>query len=374
MLLINTEPEKGNYLPVHTSDRAVYQRCPRRWYFSSPMHLNLQPRRSVIGIAQALEFGTLVHTALEQYYNPVLSRDPVETFRTEWYNHFRELEAVIPGLEFMEWWPEWEAHRDLGIGMLTYYAKWAKENDNFRVVNVEHDFYVPLNLEHRGLPVYYKGRMDAVVQDLDTERYFIIDHKTAGRVDDAFWGKLETDEQVTSYAWAAELEAEHYDLEYKEIAGVYYNVLPKKFPQPPDYVYKGKAVSLDRQNQCTTPELFMRAVEIAGLQDWYYSNDKARSYYEWLQSDENQFVFRRDVRRNRHQITNAGDRINRQVVKMLAEEDFDPHFSGEWFCVHCPFRAPCLQMEDGSDPILTLETNYEDNTDRNPNVPAKSLL
>jgi hypothetical protein len=55
-----------------------------RWDWSSPMRNNLRQKVSQSGMYFPLWFGTGIHYALAQFYNPILRRDPEETFRS-WY-------------------------------------------------------------------------------------------------------------------------------------------------------------------------------------------------------------------------------------------------------------------------------------------------
>jgi hypothetical protein len=420
-----TIPNKHSIVPIHTSDRAAFKRCRRYWNWSSPMRENLRPKVTLGGVNLPLWFGSGIHYALEQYYDPVLRRDPIETFKT-WYRlqwvggliddselrltydpqpilwdhdvqpDGRETKKVwkVRGLEELHPDPdpeEFEAHYELGIGMLNFYKEYSNECDNFAVIAAEHDFSVPLGFkaidprDGKQKPVHYRGRTDAIIQDLESGRFGIIDHKTTVRVDDDYFRKLDKDEQCTSYMWAAEHEAEIYDLPYKQIDFVIYNALRKVFPKPPTLTTKGLP-SIDRQNESTTAAMFKQAIADNNLQIWLDNNEKAQGYLAWL--DEvgyENFIIRKLVRRNRAEIESASWRIEAEARNMLGVKpgimlykkasahttgarfpnpDLYPNPTGDRACLNCAFRAPCIAFDDGSDWQMMIEDGYEGNVDR----------
>src|SRR5688500_7889087 len=175
-------PSKFDIIPIHASDRGSFKQCRRRWNWSSPMRNNLMPKVSEGSLYFPLWFGSGVHWALAKYYDPLLQRDPVETFKTWWdiqwnggviteewlevtYDRnpqpiyganapdgepdvdsgpvsykVRGLYDILPAPDI----DEFEAHRDLGIGMLTFYKEYAAKNDHFDVIAAEHTFSVPI--------------------------------------------------------------------------------------------------------------------------------------------------------------------------------------------------------------------------------------
>jgi len=406
-------PPKSEVIPIHTSDRGTFKQCRRKWNWSSPMRENLRTNPRIHGISFPLWFGTGIHLAMELYYNPTLKLDPVNTFTT-WYDvqtkggmidymiydlgyasglphlgeydiaegvtqthHVEGLFDVIPDVDL----DEFQAHLELGIGMMTFYKEYADRHDNFAVIAAEHDFSVPLMdksedgidyyITHGTKQVHYRGRMDVIIQDLETGRYGIMDHKTAAPADgDEYIKKLEKDEQVTSYMWAAEREAEIHDLEYKNIDFVIYNTLWKAFPKPPDITSITKNFpqgrpSIDRTKP-TSAALWYEAVKERDLDWWVENDDKAKAYAQYLlDSGDGLFVRRDYVRRNRHELRSAGQRILDEASDMLAPDlRVYPNFTTSYSCLRCPFRNPCLAMDDGSDWQEMIDNNYVGNYDR----------
>src|SRR3982751_2415039 len=81
-------PNKWDIIPIHTSDRGTFKHCRRQWWLSSPSMRNLIPTAKVHGIREYLWFGTGIHYALQQFYNPGLKEDPalrwLEWFDLQW--------------------------------------------------------------------------------------------------------------------------------------------------------------------------------------------------------------------------------------------------------------------------------------------------
>ena len=180
-------PDKYEILPIHASDLAVYKGCRRRWDWSSPARNNLRRKVNIFGVNPNLWFGEGIHYALQNYYDPTIKRDPVETFLS-WYGlqldggfvTEAELDLVldpepvpshsdplVQGLEsngvrmsafdesrtykvkgLKELLPEyfedeWLELKDLGVGMMQFYKEYAQREDNFTVVAAESMFSGP---------------------------------------------------------------------------------------------------------------------------------------------------------------------------------------------------------------------------------------
>lgn len=408
-------PSKWDIIPIHSSDRAAFRRCRRYWDWSSPSRHNLTVRADVHGIRIPLFFGTGIHYALEQYYYPVLKRDPVEAFKT-WFNiqwrggHVTEdwLDLVydlkpkeirvdwnnpdkgpaplyqVRGLEDILPDPnreEFEELYELGVGMMTYYKEYAERVDDFTILVNEHTFSVPIwdyvnncilkrtDIREESpnygkqLEVHARGRMDGIYVR-PNGKHGIIDHKTAQRWGEEELYKLESDEQCTHYLWAAEIEAMYYDLPHKgqPMEEVIYNVLRKAYPKPPTELKSGM-FSTDRQNESTTYEMLMAwiATNMPGIP----LSEKQQGYVNYLRNvGDEQFIIRKPVRRNRHQLQNAGKRLYLETLDMLGDPRIYPNISNSFKCLNCAFRTPCMAAEDGSDVQEILKSSYTTNKDR----------
>jgi len=422
-------PSKWDIIPIHTSDRGTFKYCRRKWSYSSPTTRNLVPRSNIYGIIEHFWFGTGIHHALERFYNPLLKEDPTAAW-IDWYelqwngglidksmlyeyaDRNPEPHATIPdvfvvdGLKDVLPDPdpdEFAAYKTLGTGMMNFYKQYAPNHDNFAVIMVEHDFSVPIinpttgytmqaldtrvmpdGWEHSpGPPLYHirttdntgvlkavhaRGRMDLIVQDLDNGQYGIMDHKTAKSIGDDYFSHLEIDDQITTYAWAAEQEAITYDLEYKNIDFVIYQGLRKAFPSPPTELANGMP-SVAKATESTTALLFEQYIKEHNLKVVFESSAKLQAYYAWLlEQGDKMFIQRDTVKRNKFQKAQLGSRIFYEATDMLNVMD-KPEFlypspQKDWGCTKCTFRAPCVAQEQGYDYEAMLADGYVSNYDR----------
>jgi hypothetical protein len=355
-----------------------------------------------------LWFGSGIHWALSQYYDPVLPRDPVEVFQTWWEVQWRGgiitedwLDQVydrkpvaidtqpeesqphimyrVQGLKDLIDDPDvepFEEHRELGINMLKYYKDYAEEFDNFSVIMAEHTFSVPVH-DPDGLPLYktdprdggirpvhIRGTQDAIIQDNESGRFGILEHKSAIRIDEDYFTKLDKDEQCTTYMYAAEQEAKIHSLEYDRIDFVIYNAIRKAFPRPPTEV-RGGVFSIDRNKESTTPEMLQKFIDENGIQVIVDEDEKLKAYVEYVNTvGHEQFIIRNMVRRNRAEIRSCGSRIYMEAMDMLSDPRIYPNPTGDYMCLRCPFRAPCIAKDDGSDYIMMLDDMFEINWSR----------
>jgi hypothetical protein len=291
----------------------------------------------------------------------------------------RGLEDILPDPDH----DKYQELLELGIGMLTYYKRYAEKNDAFEVFVAEHQFSVPVwdceaeriltmidtredSPNHgKRLEVHARGKQDALWMD-PAERVGILEHKTAIKIGEDYFEKLENDEQVTSYLWAAEVEAMYYDLPYKgtPIQEVTYNVMRKNFPRPPTVV-RGGLFSVDRANESCTYELLMEWITENNI-DPSSLSDKHQGYISWLRDvGDEQFIIRKHVRRNKHEISNAGYRLYLEALDMLDPNlRIYPNIRNDWACLRCQFRAPCLAQESGADYQQLINDNYAAQRDR----------
>ena len=409
-------PSKYDIIPIHNSDRGAFKRCRRYFDWNSPSRQNLSLRADIHGVNTDLWFGTGIHWALENYYDPALRRDPVESWKTwfdiqwrggivteDWLDLVYDLDPqpstiqpgpargrssfwTVRGLEDVIPDPDTEKFDELlelGIQMMTAYKEYATHVDGFEMLVAEHDFSVPvwdyendciltaIDLrEHspnygKRLEVHNRGRMDGIWAK-PNGKLGIIDHKTSSRIDEDFFEKLETDEQCTSYLFAAEVEAKYYDLPYagQAIQEVTYNVMRKTYPKPPTMV-RGGLFSIDRNNESCTFDMLVEWMQENGV-DYESLPPAHQGYYSYLRDvGVEQFFIRKHVRRNRHQLANAGYRLYLESMDMLDPNlRIYPNLRNDYSCLRCQFRAPCLATEDGSDAEQLIRDNYVRQRDR----------
>lgn len=417
-------PSKWDIIPLHTSDRATFKSCRRRWFWSSPAHANLIPKATVYGIYKPFWFGTGVHHAIEKFYHPVLKEDPEMAFDA-WYDlqwnggivkeseldqfadrspqptkdglwEVKGLRDILPDPDE----EEFENHHQIGLGMMRFYKEYAEREDDFIVVASEHQFSVPVidpvtsdrlmmedtrempedwipnkefsstKIDRNGFSVTIKevharGRMDLIVYSERTDNFVIFDHKTVNSaIDDDYFEHTNLDEQVSTYIWAAELEAQIHDLPYKNIAGIVYQALRKAYPTVPTLLKNGEP-SVNRQTECTTAYLFEKTIKDLGMEALFNVDEKMQAYYTYLvEKGDKQFIVRHPVVRNKHQKMNVGLGIYLEALDMLDNPRIYKNATKEFSCLRCAFRAPCIAVEAGYDYEGMLADGYETNHDR----------
>jgi hypothetical protein len=194
-------------------------------------------------------------------------------------------------------------------------------------------------------------------------RDFIVTHNTAATIGQDYFRHLELDEQCTSYLTFGELEARIHSLEYTSLEYIDYVALWKAFPKPPTFTTRGLP-SLDRQKESTTAKLFEQAIKERGLEIIFRADEKMQNYYTWLLQNENRFIQITTTWRNSVQRKNAARRLYYEAIDMLNDPVAYPNPSKNYSCLNCIFRTPCIQAEDGSDFMETLQEGYMPNWDR----------
>jgi RecB family exonuclease len=325
--------------PIRTSDRSYFKRCRQLWDFTSVLRQNLEPFQR----AEALDFGTAIHAALECYYDPEAWPDVDAREKAAIMGFLGAIQKVeklvVEGpLDFEI---DFNEQRMLGLGMLDNYFKWAPAHDNFKPVYVEVEFEVPL---YAGS--VYQGRIDLIVED--DYGYWIVDHKTTAVFGATEW--LVLDDQCASYAWALRRQLG------LEVRGVIYNELRKKLAHPPT-VLKNGTLSVSKSQE-TTYELYMATIIELGLNPADY--DDVLEYYA---SDAAQQYFRRTkVIFNKHTLENVEKRILLEAQEMMDNPAIYPTPS-RFNCTGCRFFAPCVALQEGADYETILSENYQRRTD-----------
>lgn len=356
------EADAANAIYIHTSDRLAYKTCRRKWNWNSKIRHNYR----AIQRAMPLDFGTAIHAGLEVYYDAETwnstfdQRCTVEVLSVLRFQQSMQetrdsylVKTKQEGLSEEEL-DDWNYHFVLGQMMLKNYFSWAiKTNqDDFTVLATELDFVVYLFHDKiSGRPVYYRGRIDFLVQD-KAGNCWIGDHKTAASFSDSL-SRLEFDEQLGSYNWAI-LEA--YGL---PVVGNLYNELWKQVPIPPEPMtrrYQGKLLSTAKDN-AVTYDMMVEAINKYGEDINLYSD-----YLNWLKAEGPQFFRRTQFHRNKAELDDIERRIRVEAMEMatISEESCYPNPSRfeNGHCKWCAFRTPCLAINDGSDVDWILQNNY----------------
>lgn len=318
---------------IHTSDRLSYRTCRLRWHFSSPIRLNLQPRKS----KHYLTFGSAIHKGLEAYYEPSSPRSldlAQVAFRGYLDDWRKSLGQMDPEDEV-----EYTEALATGLAVLEHYASWAATEDDFEVVWVEKEFQVSIP----GLEIPYAFKPDGLLIDKHG-RYWIDERKTNDKMPTNLdW--LLMDDQPGSYIWGVQTA-----LDIK-IEGVQYTFIRSKAPQPLRELKSG-LLSLDKRVD-TTYEYAIKQIR-----DHY--NEVPSDYADLLQhlkDKGNTFFMREKVRRNANEIAN----LERSIIVEAQEMTSDPNIyrnPSRINCGSCPFVAPCIATYEGGDVQTLLGSGY----------------
>jgi hypothetical protein len=200
-----TTPSEANDKTVLTySALNTFRNCPRKYknrYIDS-----LRPRES----AEALSFGSAIHRAIELWY-----RWNSEPNRRTIVCDFLDI-AFVERYNDLKQMAHWQLARALFDGYAHRYCI-----EDFSMVEVEKEFTCEIRNPDTGRAsqtFVMSGKVDAIVQCYDG--MYLLEHKTASKVDANYLDKLWTDTQIALYC--------HYlrELGYP-IVGVIYNVLLK---------------------------------------------------------------------------------------------------------------------------------------------------
>lgn len=327
-------------LEIHTSDRANFKRCRRRWNMTSPIRQNLTP------ISQSkieLWFGTGVHFALEDFHGYNRFGDPRKALEAYANAHIKGKLALPENAE--------EYVSDTGYNMLTHYLDWLETRDEFKTVWIDGKPQVEVRrlITIPGLDdVDYSVTFDRVMTD-PYGRWWICDYKTAAQMDT---NKLPTDPQITSYLLFA--PSVYPDAEFE---GMVYLQLRKAYPKTP-LALKTGGLSMNK-SQLTTRGVYLRELKKM------YGNNIPSKYVPFLdmlskeESPEGDKFIRRDfVRRNRYALEAEYEKIIQEVTEMrLPTLPLYPNPTRD--CMwDCAVRSVCLAMDDGSDWEAILKDNY----------------
>lgn len=325
---------------IHNSDRVQFQRCRRRWNWNSYLRMGLEPMAEP---PKALWFGSGFHFAMEDFHG-------YKRFPT----HKAALWAYARSFGPAERPPEWRSLLVTGEKMLDYYSdSWLPQRQDFEtywidgVPQVEVDFEIKLP----GVSATYGGTFDRIVVDA-YGRLWVLDWKTAGKFDSAKW---ETDPQVSAYTWAASL------IYGKRFEGVVMVQFLKTPPEPPKMLKPGKdglpKFSKDKSQACNYDLYYAALKEAFGYIPDEYSDHLTMLGRQDTPEGDNfirwDFIRRNwdfcDAERNKLVLI-AKDMLNKKLPMYP-----NPTRDCSW---DCPFRVPCIAMDDGSDYEEILRSNY----------------
>jgi len=368
-------------IELHTSDRGTYKRCRRKFGWGSTLRDNLVREGPD---NKAFFIGTGFHFACEDYFGYRRFSHPALAFAA-YYD--AQKQDDLPD--------DAEASLDLVTGMLTYYVEdWLVEHpeefetfviDGRPQVEVEVAVDItellleeeerrgkntgtlswnirgvldvevrsPLSAFLDGRRVHYIMTFDRVVID-QHERIWGVDYKTAAQFDEL---NLQTNPQAGAYDWGMDL---FYTPAGYKPGGIIWQQHKKVVPVPPKLIYEGKPREGFSQDasQSTTYRLYKHAlVERFGTIPEQYNGFLAmlgESQDFWG----DRFIRRDYLRRNQVQREVEQSKIVAEALEMLDPGLVlypNPTKDCSW---DCPFKVPCLAMDDGSDYKFILEHEY----------------
>lgn len=375
------------YHEIHTSERKGFRSCRRRWEW------RYRDWYQPVTPIKPLEFGIAYHKAMECLYDPnkwtwdleVRTELAVQEFEKVCQEQFDAFQnSGYADFNFDEALQDYDERRELGRGMIRYYAQQMVETDEgLTPVQVEISFTVPVTDPEtkmqlyckcrvcwqryqaheapkketdyeswRGLPVVYKGRVDCLMRDR-SGLYWVYDWKTTARLmqDKDRW--MAHDDQIASYCWALMV------MLGLPIQGFIYHEQLKAFPQPPTenkVVRKGCKFSVSK-SQATDYATYAPYVKEHDPQGW--ASGAYDDFLEWLQSDEGAVFHRRHtVYKTVEELTNVHKDLYLEALDITNPNlNIYPN-AGMFNCQWCAYETACIAKRRGDDYQHYLNTMF----------------
>ncbi len=219
---------------LRSSERNSFMRCQQQWFWGYAEQLT--PR--VQKFKTAAEFGTGIHLALAEYYQPGTVRGPHPA--DTWADWAKGTLGSIKTMEVVddELVAKWEDFYDLGCDLMDEYVKHYQGDPHWDIIDAERKFsvtipdvrYKPLRSEkgRRGYrPICNLiGVFDLCYRDLNDGKVKMTDHKTAQAIST---GHLVLDTQASTYIAAATFALRQQGLiaDDESVVGMEYNFIRK---------------------------------------------------------------------------------------------------------------------------------------------------
>lgn len=331
---------------ISNSERKQFKQCRRMWNYSSPNKMNLKS----LGVSKALWFGSRVHEALEAYYET--GADLTSSFVSSCKQDDTDPELIA----------DYDDLIHLGKAMMNHYmATYPKGTEPFEVLATERQFRIAMK-RGKQLLAYLAGTYDGLVRMKNTGEIFVLEHKTFGQTPPPDFMLL--DDQTSLYPMIAQILVKRGAYESlgigksEKVSGVLYNGLRKKAPTKPQRLKSGglsKAKSID-----TTYHVYRQAVLDAGLNLADYADILGH-----LESKENDFFLRFELRRTQQELVMAYQRLIIEIQEMI-RPDVAIYPNPTHDCIYrCPFKELCLIENFGGNIDAAIETSFEEAPVRN---------
>ncbi len=204
MSQVITQTEANDKTLLTYSALNTFRNCPRK--YKNRYLDNLRPRER----AEALSFGSVIHTAIELWYRSQDAESRLRDVLTYVDDAFEN--RVVDANQMIQW--------HLATAMIRGYAE-RYATEEFEVVEVEKEFVGEIRNPDTGRQSQtfrIAGKVDGIVRCHDG--LYLLEHKTASTVDASYLDKLWTDTQIALYCYYLR------ELGYP-IVGVIYNILLK---------------------------------------------------------------------------------------------------------------------------------------------------
>lgn len=310
-------------IQIRNSERITWTTCPQKWWWAYVDRLRAP------GQTPALRFGSLVHSALEEFYRPGIKRGPkpAETYE----RLFDEGEATYYKMGIRDEYGDWHEMKEFGIVLLeAYYNEYGKD-ERWYVVATEMPFRVRTVDRETGLKFTFVGVVDGLWGDRYSAKrnrkwgkLYVADHKTTRDDPTKKHEALILDEQSGSY-WS-------YGVDYivengilppgQALSGMLFNFLRKGKPDPRPTNALGQHLNKDGTVSKVQPApLFHRAMVLRDLAEG--ASVRART--------EAQAAAMHYMRTGKLRLWKTPGTL------------FNPH------CNYCEFKAMCELHESGAD-------------------------
>ena len=345
------------------TERAAFRRCRRQWFLGVVHRL-----QSADGNVN-FWFGTLVHAALEEYYQRIKDgtshddaiEDSLNRYEAEYHS---SVEPIKSWLSFL--WPNVEESYlelgELGLEMLqAYFDRERTEPLLDEVIEVERRVFVPIRTPSGRKVGKLSVRADVVGRRGGS--LVVVDHKTASREMNA--SQLDLDDQLTAEVYA--IWKTRKDGEFPEEA--VYNTLYKKVPRPPKELKPGKKsrqwpdgepkLSKDK-SQMVTYDLYMAEIKRLGLDPAEYE-EILQYFYTQDHSGESPFFRRDHVMRSPAQMASFEANLYEEYrdMRLVAAHPERAYPNPSPFnCPSCSVKLICMMMSDDGDVEAIIKASY----------------
>lgn len=184
------EPEEGDVI-ISYSELSTYRDCPLKHFLAYNQRWTKAEREDL----HPLTKGTLWHEVMDAHYTTFMEAGPDRNQHT-----LVEAERRVRALLFSDHGEQTDLQRLVWWMYRGYVEKYGTD-PRWLILGVEVKFQQRLRDPRNGNPTPYllKGKLDLVVQDLETYLIWIIDHKSGANLPNEM--DLDVDDQFGLYAW-----------------------------------------------------------------------------------------------------------------------------------------------------------------------------